>query len=136
MNGANHKLSGISAYPFQIFGQGWETVMPAAGDLPSKGDTIVGNDVWTGYDSLIMPGVKIGNGAIIAARSVVTRDVPAYSIVGGNPARLIKERYDASTIARLEEIAWWNWPIDKITRNLKTIVSADVRALDDCGREG
>jgi virginiamycin A acetyltransferase len=136
MNGANHKLSGISAYPFQIFGNGWEKVMPAPGDLPFKGDTIVGNDVWTGYDALIMPEVKIGNGAIIGARSVVTRDVPAYSIIAGNPARVVKERYDSSTVARLEAIAWWNWSIDKITRNLETIVSADVHALEKCADSG
>lgn len=75
MNGANHKISGISTYPFQIFGNGWEKFMPQPGDLPDKGDTIVGNDVWIGYDSLIMPGVKIGNGAIISSRSVVVADV-------------------------------------------------------------
>lgn len=132
MNGANHKLSGISTYPFQIFGNGWEKVMPTPGDLPFKGDTIVGNDVWTGYDALVMPGVKIGNGVIIGARSVVTRDVPAYSIVGGNPARVVKERYDPSTVARLEAVAWWNWSIDKITRNLEMIASADVHALEQC----
>ena len=136
MNGANHKLSGISAYPFQIFGNGWEKVMPTPDDLPFKGDTIVGNDVWTGYDALIMPGVKIGNAAIVGSRFVVTQEVPAYSIVAGNPARVIKERYDSSTVARLEAIAWWNWSIGKITRNLKTIVSADDHALEQCAGYG
>jgi virginiamycin A acetyltransferase len=82
MNGANHKLSGISTYPFQIFGNGWEKVMPQPGDLPYKGDTIVGNDVWIGYDALIMPGVRIGNGAIVSSRAVVVSDVAPYSVVG------------------------------------------------------
>lgn len=82
MKGANHKLSGVSTYPFQIFGNGWEKVMPALADLPFKGDTVVANDVWIGYEALIMPGVKIGNGAIISSRSVVVSDVPAYAIVG------------------------------------------------------
>ena len=130
MNGANHKTSGISTYPFHIFGNGWEKVTPVPGDLPYKGDTIIGNDVWIGYDALIMPGVNIGNGAIISSRSVVVKDVPAYTIYGGNPARLIKERFSASTVQRLQALAWWNWPVDKITRNLEAIVSANVEDLE------
>ncbi|MBC3952915.1 Vat family streptogramin A O-acetyltransferase [Pseudomonas folii] len=129
MNGANHKLSGISTYPFQIFGNGWEKVMPEPGDLPYKGDTVVGNDVWMGYDVLVMPGVKIGDGAIISARSVVVADVPAYSVVGGNPAKVLKHRFPAEVSERLLAIAWWDWPIEKITRNLQVIVSGDIEAL-------
>jgi virginiamycin A acetyltransferase len=129
MNGANHKLSGISTYPFQIFGNGWEKVMPKPGDLPYKGDTLIGNDVWIGYDALIMPGVKIGNGAIVSSRSVVVSDVPAYTIVGGNPAKIIRQRFDPDTVARLEALAWWDWPIETVTRHLDVIVSGDVDAL-------
>jgi virginiamycin A acetyltransferase len=132
MNGANHKLSAISTYPFQIFGHGWEKVMPEQGDLPLKGDTVISNDVWIGYDSLIMPGVKIGNGAIIASRSVVVGDVPAYTVAGGNPARAIKERFPHEDVAALEAIAWWDWPIEKITRHLAAIASADIAALKVC----
>lgn len=132
MNGANHKISGISTYPFYIFGQGWENVMPAAEELPYKGDTEIGNDVWIGYEALFMPGVKIGHGAIISSRSVVTGDVPAYAIVGGNPAKVIRYRFDAETIAKLEDIAWWNWPEEKISRNLSLIVSGDIDALVSC----
>lgn len=129
MNGANHKLSGISTYPFQIFGNGWEKVMPKAGDLPYKGDTVVGNDVWIGYEALIMPGVKIGNGAIISSRSVVVADVPAYGVVGGNPAKVIRERYAPDIVAALETLAWWAWPVEKITEHLELIVSDNVDAL-------
>jgi Acetyltransferase (isoleucine patch superfamily) len=129
MNGANHKLSGISTYPFQIFGNGWEKVMPKPGDLPYKGDTIVGNDVWIGYEALIMPGVKIGNGAIISSRSVVVSDVPPYAVVGGNPAKTIKLRFEPGVISSLEKLAWWDWPAGKITENLELIVSDDVDAL-------
>jgi virginiamycin A acetyltransferase len=132
MNGANHKFSGISTYPFAIFGNGWERVTPKPGELPYKGDTIIGNDVWIGYDSLIMPGVKIANGAIIASRSVVVSDVQAYTIVGGNPAKQIKHRFDQETISALEFIAWWNWPIENITKHLDIIVSADIKALKAC----
>ena len=107
MNGANHRMSGISTYPFQIFGNGWEKVMPQAGDLPWKGDTVIGNDVWIGYDALIMPGVHIGNGAIVSTRSVVVSDVPPYAIVGGNPARVIRQRFDPASAGRLESLAWW-----------------------------
>lgn len=129
MNGANHKLDGFSTYPFPIFGHGWERIMPAPGKWPQRGDTIVGNDVWIGYDALIMPGVHIGNGAIIGTRAMVTKDVPAYAVMGGNPARVRKMRFDAATIAELERIAWWDWPADKITRNLEAITGADIAAL-------
>ena len=131
MNGANHKMAGFSTFPFYIFGNGWETAQPQAGDLPYKGDTVIGNDVWMGYQALIMPGVKIGNGAIISSRSVVTSDVPAYSIVGGNPARVIRQRFTDETISRLEKLAWWDWPVEKITQNLPAIISADLEALPD-----
>ena len=129
MNGANHKLSGISTYPFQIFGNGWEKVMPQPGDLPYKGDTIVGNDVWIGYEALIMPGVRIGNGAIVSSRSVVVSDVAPYSVVGGNPAKLIKHRFEPDVIAALEDIAWWDWPVEKITEHLDLIVGGDIEKL-------
>jgi virginiamycin A acetyltransferase len=129
MNGANHKLSGISTYPFQIFGSGWDKVMPAPADLPYKGDTVVENDVWIGYEALIMPGVRIGNGAIVSSRSVVTRDVPAYTIVGGNPAVPIRKRFSEDAIAKLQAVAWWDWPIEKITAHLEVIVGADVETL-------
>ena len=129
MNGANHKLSGFSTYPFQIFGNGWEQAMPRSEEFPYKGDTVVGNDVWIGYDSLIMPGVQIGDGAVVAARSVVVTDVPPYSVVGGNPAKVIRLRFSAEVVAALLEIAWWDWSIEKITRNLPQIISADLEAL-------
>ncbi|WP_331842648.1 Vat family streptogramin A O-acetyltransferase [Pantoea agglomerans] len=131
MNGANHNMADFSTFPFYIFGNGWETAQPQAGDLPYKGDTVIGNDVWMGYQALIMPGVKIGNGAIISSRSVVTSDVPAYSIVGGNPARVIRQRFTDETISRLEKLAWWDWPVEKITQNLPAIISADIEALPD-----
>lgn len=135
MNGANHKLAGFSTYPFQIFRGGWESVMPQPGDLPYKGDTVIGNDVWIGHGSAIMPGVKIGNGAIVASCSVVVSDVPAYTIVGGNPARPIRQRFAPEVVSELEAIAWWDWPIEKISRHLPTIVAADLDALRACRDE-
>lgn len=135
MNGANHRLSGISTYPFEIFGNGWEKVASSAGDSPYKGDTVIGNDVWIGYEALLMPGVKIGNGAIVSSRSVVVGEVPAYTIVGGNPARPIRARFSPEAIAALEEIAWWDWPVERITRNLAVIVSGDIEAMRACSRQ-
>jgi len=132
MNGANHKLSGISTYPFQIFGNGWEKVMPSLDELPYKGDTVIGNDVWIGYEALIMPGVTIGNGAIVSSRAVVTSDVAPYTVVGGNPAKLIKQRFSDEGIKMLEAIAWWDWPVEKISRYLPMIVSGDIAALHAC----
>lgn len=129
MNGANHKLSGFSTYPFYIFGNGWEEATPVSEELPNKGNTVVGNDVWLGYDALLMPGVQVGHGAIIASRSVVVSDVPPYAVVGGNPAKVIKRRFPDEVIDALLEIGWWDWDVEKITRNVKSIVSADLDAL-------
>lgn len=129
MNGANHKMSGFSTFPFYIFGNGWEKAAPQTDELPYKGDTVIGNDVWIGYEALIMPGVMIGNGAIISSRSVVTADVPAYAIVGGNPAKVIKKRFPDETIVTLEKLAWWNWPVEKITQNMMAIMANDIEAL-------
>ena len=125
----DHKMDAFSTFPFPIFGHGWEKAY-AIKDLPVKGDIIIGNDVWLGYDCLIKNGVTIGNGAIIASRAVVTKDVPAYSIVAGNPAKVVKLRFDQETIEKLEAIAWWNWDIEKITRNLKAISHLDMNALE------
>nr|WP_252722660.1 CatB-related O-acetyltransferase [Treponema sp. Marseille-Q4132] len=104
MNGANHKMNCFTTYPFSIFRNGWEKVTPEMEELPIKGDTVIQNDVWIGYNSLIMPGIKIGNGSIIASNSVVVRDVEPYSIVGGNPAKLIRKRFDNEIIDLLESI--------------------------------
>lgn len=129
MNGANHLSEAISSYPFAVFGKGWEHAMEGK-SYPSKGDTLVGNDVWIGYKATIMPGVKIGNGAIIASNATVTKDVPPYTIVGGNPAKLIRQRFPDATIERLQELSWWDWPIDQITRNVQHLTGGNVDALE------
>ena len=105
---------------------------PKTGELPYKGDTVIGNDVWVGYEAVIMPGVSVGDGAIIAAKSVVVSNVPAYAVVGGNPASQIRQRFDHEVIAALLDIAWWNWDAEKITHHLEKIVAADIEALTAC----
>jgi len=132
MNGANHPLSGFSTYPFFAFGNGWEKVQPEISEHPTRGDTVIGNDVWIGYESLIMPGVRVGNGAIVASRSVVASDIDAYTIAGGNPARPIKKRFSDEVITELQQLGWWDWPVERITRNLEAIVSGDIEALRGC----
>ncbi|MGB3535718.1 MAG: CatB-related O-acetyltransferase [Microcoleaceae cyanobacterium] len=127
MNGGNHRTDWLTNYPFPIFGNGWEIAMPDS--WPNKGDTIIGNDVWMGYNATIMPGIQVGDGAIIATQSVVTRNVEPYSIVGGHPAKEIRKRFDESIIQELLEICWWDWEIEKITRNIKIICSGDINAL-------
>jgi virginiamycin A acetyltransferase len=127
MNGGNHPTTWLTTYPFPVFGHGWEFATPAA--WPVRGDTIVGHDVWIGYGATLMPGVTIGDGAIVASASVVTRDVPAYAIVGGNPATVIRSRFDEATVRQLLEIAWWNWDVGKITANVQAICSGDIGAL-------
>lgn len=131
MNGANHAMSGFSTYPFNIFGHGWEEGFDVATwHREYRGDTVLGNDVWLGMEALVLPGVQIGDGAIAAAKAVVTHDVPPYAVVAGNPAKVVKMRFDQRTIARLLEVAWWDWPVDKITRNLNAIRGADIAALE------
>lgn len=131
MNGANHAMSGFSTYPFNIFGHGWEKGFdPDTWTRELRGDTVVGNDVWIGMEAIIMPGVTIGDGSIVAARSVVTRDVPPFAIVAGNAAEVVKMRFDAGMIRRLLEIGWWDWDAEKITRNLNAIRGADIAALE------
>jgi len=127
MNGGNHRTDWFTNYPFPIFGSGWEVAMPDS--WPHKGDTVIGNDVWIGYAATIMPGIHIGDGAIIATASVVTRPVEPYTIVGGNPAREIRKRFDDQVIEELLEIQWWNWDIEKITRNLPAICGDNIQAL-------
>lgn len=133
MNGANHETAPISTFPFGIFGNGWEQVNEGAapgGKYPYKGDTVIKNDVWLGYGATLMPGVTVGNGAVVAAKAVVTRDVPDYAIAGGNPARIIRMRFDDASIEHLLRLAWWDWDAAKITQHLKLINSADVEALE------
>lgn len=131
MNGANHAMSGFSTYPFNIFGHGWEKGFdPDTWTREIRGDTVIGNDVWIGMEAVIMPGVTVGDGAIVAARSVVTHDVPPFAIVAGNAAQVVKMRFDAGTIRRLLDIAWWDWEAEKITRNLDAIRGSDIAALE------
>ena len=129
MNGANHRMNAVTTYPFNILGHGWEKVTPDLKDLPFKGDTVVGNDVWIGQNVTVMPGVHIGDGAIIAANSVVTRHVPAYHIAGGNPAGVIKKRFEDDLIDHLLRIKWWDWPVEKIFTNLEILCSGDLRQI-------
>jgi virginiamycin A acetyltransferase len=128
MNGGNHHVATMSSYPFSIFGNGWEAAAPES--WPCKGDTRVGNDVWIGYGATILPGVTIGDGAVIGSLSVVAGDVPPYAIVGGNPARVIRHRFDDATIARLLELRWWDWDIERITQKVRAIAGTDLAALE------
>ncbi|MEW2248843.1 CatB-related O-acetyltransferase [Streptomyces sp. NPDC058733] len=129
MNGANHRMDGPSTFPFPSMGGSWADHFDLLTGLPNRGDTVVGHDVWFGYGATVLPGVRIGNGAIVGAGSVVTADVPDYGIVGGNPARLLRTRYDARDVARLLDVAWWDWPLEHITAHVRTIMSGSVDDL-------
>ena len=129
MNGANHRMCSVTTYPFNIMGGGWEQFTPALEDLPLKGDTVVGNDVWIGQNVTVMPGVHIGDGAIIAANSVVTKDVPAYCIAGGNPCKVIKKRFDNELITYLLDLKWWDWDAEKIFKNMAALCSGDLEKI-------
>jgi virginiamycin A acetyltransferase len=127
MNGGNHATDWFTTFPFPVFGQGWEAAMPDS--WPNRGDTVVGHDVWIGYGATIMPGIQIGNGAIVASNSVVTKDVEPFAIVGGNPSQPIRYRFDEETRERLTEIAWWDWSAEKISRNVALICGNDLEGL-------
>ena len=124
MNGGNHLSEAVSAYPFAIFGEDWKDAM-AGKSYPHKGDLVVGNDVWIGYRATLTAGVTVGDGAIIATNATVTKDVPPYTIVGGNPAREIRRRFSQPMIDRLLTLRWWDWPPDRVTRNLHLLTADD-----------
>ena len=127
---ANHTMKSLSTYPFPIFFEEWSLdIKDVASAWDNKGNIVVGSDVWIGYEAVILSGVRIGNGAIIGARAVVTRDVPPYTIVGGVPAKEIKKRFDEDTIQNLQQIAWWNWPFDKIRQFLPQIMNGEADKL-------
>ena len=131
-NSANHTLKSLSTYTFPLFYEDWnleKSNITTAWD--NKGDIIIGNDVWIGYEAIIMAGVHVGNGAIIAAHAVVTKDVQPYTIVGGVPARLIRKRFNEEIIQELEKLKWWNWPIEKIRRCLPYITSGNLNKLQE-----
>lgn len=126
----NHSLQSLSTYTFPIFYEEWGL---DAKDIRSawdnKGDIVIGNDVWIGYEAVILSGVTIGDGAIVGARAVVTKDVPPYTIVGGVPARSIRRRFDEETVKKLEAIRWWDWDEERIKRSIPAIQSGDIEAL-------
>lgn len=125
MNGANHQMNAVSTYPFYIFGS-WDQSAPSKEDLPFKGDTVVGNDVWIGQNSTILPGVHIGDGAIIGLNSVVTRDVPPYTIVAGNPAKTVRKRFDDELIALLLKLKWWDKSVEEINALIPLLSCGDL----------
>lgn len=129
-NSANHALGSLSTYPFPIFFEEWGLPVediPRAWD--NKGDIVVGNDVWIGYEAVILAGVTIGDGAVVGARAVVTKDVPPYAIVGGVPAKPIRKRFSDGVIQRLLALKWWDWPVERIAANLEAIQSGDIQSL-------
>lgn len=137
MNAANHTYSNFTSYGFGFLKNGWESdsndpdmkELGYPADHIIKGDIVVGNSVWIGYDSLILPGVKIGDGAVVGARSVVTRDIPPYCVVAGNPARIIKQIFPNDVIKMLLDLKWWNLPIEIITDNIDVISGHDIQAM-------
>lgn len=127
---ANHTLRSLSTYTFPIFFEEWGLdVKNITEAWDNKGNIIVGNDVWIGYGAVILSGVTVGDGAIIGARAVVTKDVPPYTIVGGVPARQIRKRFDDETIKKLLTLQWWNWDYEKIRKNIPAIQSGDIESL-------
>ena len=129
-NCANHSLKSLSSYTFPLFWEEWgldKSDVTSAWD--NRGDIVIGNDVWIGYEAVIMAGVHIGDGAIIGARTVVTKDVPPYTIVGGVPARAIRKRFDDAVIDKLQALKWWNWPEERIRQNLPYLTKGEIEKL-------
>ncbi|NOW05088.1 CatB-related O-acetyltransferase [Clostridium beijerinckii] len=130
MTSGNHTMGSLSTYTFPIFYEEWGVDVSFITDAwDNKGDIVIGNDVWIGYDAIIMSGVKIGDGAIIGTRAIVTSDVPPYTIAGGIPAKIIKKRFGEDIILKLLKIKWWDWPYEKIKANIKYIQSGDIDKL-------
>lgn len=129
-NSANHTITSLSTYPFPLFFEEWDSdIREVTAAWDNKGDIVIGNDVWIGYEAVILAGVTVGDGAIIGTRAVVTKDVPPYTVVGGVPARPIKKRFPDETVAALLKLRWWDWPTDQIKRHLTAIRSGDLAGL-------
>lgn len=130
-NGANHTLQSFSTYPFPIFPDEWDKSLKPCEAWDNKGDIVIGNDVWIGFDAVILSGVHVGDGAIIGTRAVVTKDVPPYAIVGGVPAKIIKKRFSQTVVEILQKVKWWDWDIEKIKENLSVIRQGDIEKLKE-----
>ena len=134
MNGANHQMNAVSTFPFYML-EGWNMKPPAQSDLPYKGDTIIGNDVWIGQNATILPGVHVGDGAIIGANSVVASDVEPYSIVVGNPVKLIRYRFDGELTSLLLKLKWWDKPVEEINELIPILTNSDLEFVKNKIRE-
>lgn len=130
MPGANHAMAGPSTYPFAIMGGAFADALPLM-EYPWRdgGPIEVGHDVWIGTEAMVLPGITIGHGAVVAARAVVTRDVPPYAVVAGNPARVVRMRFDVPAVERLLAIAWWDWPAERVARAIPALVKGDLATL-------
>ena len=129
-NSANHTMNSLSTYPFPLFFEEWGLDRKdVASSWDHKGDIVIGNDVWIGYEAVVMAGVTIGGGAIIGTRAVVTKDVPPYMIVGGIPARPIKKRFSEETIEKLLDLQWWDWPREKLAENIEAIKNGCIEQI-------
>ena len=128
MNGANHQMNAVTTFPFYTL-EGWDMAPPAPADLPHKGDTVIGNDVWIGQNAVILPGVHVGDGAIIGANSIVGNDVAPYTVVAGNPARPLRKRFDDELIALLQELKWWDKSIEEINELIPILTCSDLEKV-------
>lgn len=126
MGAANHRLNTISTYPFNIMNEKWENYSPHIDQLPKKGDIVIGNDVWIGHNAVILPGAKIGNGAIIGAYCVVSKDIPSYAVAVGNPCRIVKYRFDEEMIELLNKFQWWNKSEEEITKIMPILTNPNI----------
>jgi virginiamycin A acetyltransferase len=130
-NGANHTLGSLSTYPFPVLGDEWDLQLPTSKAWDNKGDIVIGNDVWIGFEAVVMAGVTIGDGAIIGSRAVVTKNVEPYSIMGGVPAKLIRNRFPEEQVKKLLDLKWWDWSEEKIKQNLDKLTdSSKIMELD------
>lgn len=130
MNGANHQMNAVSTYPFYTL-EGWDMNPPAEKDMPLKGDTVIGNDVWIGQKATILPGVHIGDGAIIGAGSMVSKDVEPYTIVAGNPAKVIRKRFDDELIDLMLKLQWWNQSIEDINDLIPLLTNSNLKTVKE-----
>ncbi len=134
MNGANHQMNAVSTFPFYIL-EGWDQQVPDLCEMPIKGDTVIGNDVWIGQNTTFMPGVKIGDGAIIGANSVVASNIPPYTICCGNPVKLIRKRFDDELIDLLLKFKWWDKPVAEINNLIPMLTNSDINFVKNKIRE-